>query len=301
MDYTLKIPKEHPQLGRLQEVINSLLVIVPAEAVYVSNDDDNYSPTFITFILANNLGESSAGFQRVSHKLQQNFPDFIFKFLEAEEMTRGFSKGNVYLIRHCNTDCLAYYEPGHKMFYPASAKPKRIYKRAIKRFNKRRVYHFNAFGKATEQLNSNNAVEAAANLYKSLWRMYGFYLAVLTEDTMEDLDYVDFNISFLRITKAYPALKKLLDLDNPEDKEMIEALCSAHKSILEDKPMEQVDNSILERLCKNLIRWKMHYQVFSMNISSMVKYILKVLHIVPFRINQFLQIGFYRTISWNMH
>lgn len=247
MDYTLKIPKEHPQFDQLQEVISSLLVIVPAEAVYVSQDDDNYSPTFITLILTNNLGESSAGFQRVSQKIQQNFPDFIFKFLEAEEMTRGFSKGNVYLIRHCNMDCLSYYEPGHKMFYPALAKPKRIYDRAIKRFNKRRAYHFNAFGKATEQLNSNNTLEAAANLYKSLWSMYGCYLALLTEDAMEDLDYVNFNIYFLRITKAYPILKKLLDLDNPQDKEMMETLCNAHECILEGKVIEQVDNSILER------------------------------------------------------
>ena len=249
MDYALKIPEDHPHQEQLQEVINSLLVIVPAEAVYVSQIGENKdSPSFITFILMDNCGQNSEGFQRVSEKIQLDYPYFIFKFLEDGEAAIKFDEGNIYCIRHCNVNHLVYYQEGHTMFYPTTTKPKKIFRQSNKCFNKRRSSHFETFAKATSYLRDGNSVEAAAYLYKSLLRMYCFYLEVLAEDTVDDyVDYFDFKEAYFRITKAFPSLKMQIDLDDQQDREMIDTLNSAHMCILKNETMEDVDNLILER------------------------------------------------------
>ncbi len=248
MSHVLIIPKEHPHSRLLEEVINSLLVIAPAEAVYVSRNGNNEdSPTFITFILTDNCGQNSEGFQRQSEKIQLDYPHFIFRFFEDGEAANKFDEGNIYCIRHCNVNHLIYYQEGHNMFYPAFTKLKKKFRQSKKHFNKRRDSHFETFAKATSCLTDNKTVEAAAYLYKSFLRMYCFYLEVLVEDTLDDVDYVDFDEAYCRITKAFPSLKKLLDLDNPQDREMIDTLNTAHVCILQNQTMEQVDNLISER------------------------------------------------------
>ena len=136
MSHVLIIPKEHPHSRLLEEVINSLLVIAPAEAVYVSRNGNNEdSPTFITFILTDNCGQNSEGFQRLSEKIQLDYPHFIFRFFEDGEAANKFDEGNIYCIRHCNVNHLIYYQEGHNMFYPAFTKLKKKFRQSKLNYN----------------------------------------------------------------------------------------------------------------------------------------------------------------------
>jgi len=47
MEYTITIPENHPEKQELEKVIKALLDFLPLHSIYLSLNDNSFSPNFI--------------------------------------------------------------------------------------------------------------------------------------------------------------------------------------------------------------------------------------------------------------
>lgn len=247
MDYQLRIPQNHPHRQGLEKVITDLLVFVEVGSIYISHNDKKNASPIVTFILKKNCGQVSCELEQISNKVIRSYPYFIFRFINAIHASHGFEHGVPYLIRHCTVNELVYYEAGNKVFSPVNPNSKELIQKAKFSFREDKEATLEGFGSAIAHMKNNENLKAALGMYHAFWSLFSCYYGFLIGEFGEDTDFIDILEDYKRITVFAPHLKKILDYEVPEDKEIFVSLITAHHCRIQNTTMADISCAVFER------------------------------------------------------
>ena len=243
MDFLLKIATNNPHRERLENAITDLLHFVEAGAVYVScNDVQNL--VVITFILKQDCGQYAENVPEMLDKIIKLYPDFIFKFIDSKWAAYGFKKCKPYFVQHCTLKELVYFEPGANVFYPNKNVASRLIKKAKKRFHLDIEAAVVSFRNVSIFLRNKKNVEAAFTLHQTLRYIYICASEFLTPEFISStclLMHYNYIIDFA------PTLKKILDKDIEEDKEIFIMLNDAYNRVVQNQISEPIDSALIAK------------------------------------------------------
>lgn len=247
MDYQLKIPESQPMREQLEGAITDLLTFVHAGSIYISNNGGSGLPIIVTFILKKNCGYSGDSLEKISKKITDCYPDFIFKFINAFRASQGFKEGFPYLIRHCTVNELVYYQPDNKVFYPSNRDAKELLQWATFSFDDMMGDTLSHFHTASAHMKNNNTKEAGYFLHTAIWNLYCCYSWFLIGEIGEDTGRPSLLFEYKTVVRFVPYLREILDYDIPENKEIFDQLGSAHTYYRDSTINIEINPAVLER------------------------------------------------------
>ncbi|RUT67811.1 hypothetical protein D0817_24470 [Flavobacterium cupreum] len=247
MDYTLKIPENQPMREQLEGAITDLLTFVHAGTIYISNNGQGSQPIIVTFILKKNCGYSGDAIEKVSKKITDCHPQFIFKFINAFRASQGFKEGFPYLIRHCTLTELVYYQPDNKVFYPLNSDEKVLMHLAKFSFEDNMEDILYYFRTASDHMKSNNSKEAGYFMSMAIWNLYCCYSWFLIGEIGEDMGRPSLQHEYKIVVRFVPYLKEILDYGTHEDKQIIDMLSTAHTYYRDNTINIAINPAVLER------------------------------------------------------
>lgn len=247
MNYQLKIPESQPMREQLEGAITDLLTFVHVGSIYISNNGGNGLPIIVTFILKKNCGYGGDSLEKISKKITDCYPEFIFKFVNAFRASQGFKEGFPYLIRHCTVAELVYYQPDNKVFYPLNGDAKELLQWAKFSFDDKMEDTLYYFHTASAHMKKNNNKEAGYFMCSAIWNLYCSYTWLLIGEIGEDMGRPSLHYEYKTVVKFVPYLKEILDYDTPEDKEIIDLLSTAHTYYRDNTVSIDINPAILER------------------------------------------------------
>jgi len=254
MDFTLRIPNDLPQRQALEQGIARLLTYVDAGSVYVSRGHENGIPIMVTFILKKNCGQSGDAVARLSQKVTRDYPEFAFHFFNATVASQEFKEGRPYFYRHCTLLELVYYEPGHKLYYPAFFNPKKVIEKAFEYIGDKSIAKDYVI-KADVYITLNDHLAAANYLHSALWYLYSCVCEMTLPEGEGSKSLMK---QYERAVGVAPSLKAILDIQNPEDNEIFTMLVTADSCSRGNYSMAAIPVSLLERAKSKIraIKWE---------------------------------------------
>lgn len=247
MNYQLKIPESQPMREQLEGAITDLLTFMHAGTIYISNNGESDQPIIVTFILKKNCGYSGDTAEKMSKKITDCYPDFIFKFINAFRASQGFKEGFPYLISHCTIAELVYYQPDNKVFYPLNGDAKELLQWTKLDFKDKLGDTVSRFQKASADMKDNSHKEAGNSMCVALWDLYCCYSWLLIGEIGEDMGRPSLLYEYKMVVRFVPYLREILDYDIPEDKEIIDHLSSAHTYYRDNTINFDINPAVLER------------------------------------------------------
>lgn len=242
MNDLLRLTGSIPNHNRLEQVITELLYFVDAGAIYVSYAN----VAIVTFILKKDSIQDAENLPEMLDKIIKVYPDFIFKFINAERAEYGFRKCKPYFVEHCTIKELVYLESDAKVFYPNKNVAKRLIKKAKKRFYLDAEAAVVSFRNVSVFLRNNKKAEAAFALHQTLRYIYICASELLTPEFISSNCLL---IQYNYITDFAPSLKKILNSET--DLQVFDMLNSAYNSVVKNQVIENLDeNTIIDAKVK---------------------------------------------------
>jgi len=117
MEYTITIP-ENPEKQELQKVIKALLDFLPLHSIYLSLNDNSFSPNvIITLRLSKELEIDAMDVKPFVSRLFKNYPKFSYTLFEHWWTVDLWDAGSLFLMNHASGDKLVYsLNPSEKAF-----------------------------------------------------------------------------------------------------------------------------------------------------------------------------------------
>lgn len=247
MDYQLRIPQSCPMREQLEKAISNLLTFVHAGTIYISNSGQNSPSIIVSFILKKNCGYSGDSVEKMSKKITDCYPDFIFKFINAFRASQGFKEGFPYLIRHCTVTELVYYQPDNKLFYFLNGDAKELMQWTKFSFDDKIEDALSHFHTVSAHMKNNNNKEAGYFMCIAIWDLYCCYTWLLIGEIGEDMGRPSLLSEYKTVVRFVPYLREILDYDVAEDKEIIDLFSSAYAYYREDTVNIDISPAVLER------------------------------------------------------
>ncbi|WP_116786992.1 hypothetical protein [Flavobacterium psychrotrophum] len=109
MEYTITIPENHPEKQELKKIIKALLDFLPLHSIYLSVDNNSFSPEIIlTLIISDECEMDATDIRPFVSRLFKNYPQFKFTIFENRVAVEFWEEGSLYLMNHANGAKLAY-------------------------------------------------------------------------------------------------------------------------------------------------------------------------------------------------
>jgi hypothetical protein len=171
MEYTIKIPENHPEKEELEKVTKALLDFLPLHSIYLSVDNNSFSPEIIlTLIISDECEMDATDIRPFVCRLFKNYPQFKFTIFENRVAVEFWEEGSIYLMNHANGNKLAYTsDPDNETFRLKKNKnTKKLFRNAKKEYRLFGAYLSNCYTYSKWHRESGNYLQAAFHLHQAL-------------------------------------------------------------------------------------------------------------------------------------
>ncbi len=238
MEYTIKIP-ENPEKQELEKVIKALLDFLPLHSIYLSLNDNSFSPNFIiTLRLSKELEIDAMDVKPFVSRLFTNYPKFSYTLFEHWWTLDLWDAGSLFLMNHATGDKLAYsLDSSEKAFRLKNNKEARKRIRNAKKeyaLLDGHAYNGSIYSKWLRQ--AGNYLLAAFHLHQAIkfnfqkveLILMGEYLA--SQGLEEHQSY---------LAEFYPEFGVFFDNENKEEHNILNQLDNSYRIVLHNKKNKQ--------------------------------------------------------------
>jgi len=103
MEYTITIPENHPERQELEKVIKALLDFLPLHSIYLSIDNNSFSPEIIlTLIISDECEMDAMDVKPFVSRLFRNYPKFSYTLFQHWWAVDLWDAGSLFLNESCD-------------------------------------------------------------------------------------------------------------------------------------------------------------------------------------------------------
>jgi hypothetical protein len=238
MEYTIKIP-ENPEKQELEKVIKALLDFLPLHSIYLSLNDNSFSPNFIiTLRLSKELEIDAMDVKPFVSRLFTNYPKFSYTLFEHWWAVDLWDAGSLFLMNHATGDKLAYsLNPPEKAFRLKNNKETRRRIRIAKKeyaLLDGHSYNCSIYSKWLRQ--AGNYLLAAFHLHQAIKFTFQKVELILMGEYLASQGLEEHQ---LYLAEFYPEFGVFFDNKNKEEHNILKQLDNSHRNVLHNKKNKQ--------------------------------------------------------------
>jgi len=239
MEYTITIPENHPEKEELEKVIKALLDFLPLHSIYLSLNDNSFSPnTIITLRLSKELEIDAMDVKPFVSRLFRNYPKFSYTLFEHWWAVDLWDAGSLFLMNHATGDKLAY-----SLYASDKAFRLKNNKEARKRIRNAKneyalldgyAYNCSIYSKWLRQ--AGNYLLAAFHLHQAIKFSFQKAELILMGEYLASQSLVEHQIY---MAEFYPEFGVFFDNQNKDEYAILKQLDNSYRIVLHNKKNKQ--------------------------------------------------------------
>jgi len=235
MEYTITIPENHPEKQELEKVIKALLDFLPLHSIYLSLNENSFSPNFIiTLRLSKELEIDAMDVKPFVSRLFRNYPKFSYALFEHWWTVDLWDAGSFFLMNHATGDKLAYsLNPPEKAFRLKNNKETR---RRIRNAKKEyalldgHAYNCSIYSKWLRQ--AGNYLLAAFHIHQAIKFSFQKAELILMGEYLASQGLEEHQ---LYLAEFYPEFRVFFDNHNKDEYAILKQLDNSYRIVLHNK------------------------------------------------------------------